>query len=98
MTPPRCVTRRPEPYDMRPLSGTRNMTVEREGVLVRRLSRGVTRVRRRRACSGPQQTSYVSAESVLHRRLVRAKATVGSSGRGQSAVAQNGNAEFKGIL
>jgi hypothetical protein len=95
MTPPRCVTRRPEPYDMRPLSGTRNMTVEREGVLVRRLSRGV---RRRRACSGPQQTSYVSAESVLHRRLVRAKATVGSSGRGQSAVAQNGNAEFKGIL
>jgi hypothetical protein len=55
MTPPRCVTRLPRaPYGVRPLGGTRNMTVVREGVLVRRLDRGV---RRRCACSDPQQST-----------------------------------------
>jgi hypothetical protein len=33
---------------------------------------------------------------VAYRLVVRAKAAVGSRGRGRSAVAQNGNAEFKG--
>jgi hypothetical protein len=45
------------------------------------------------------QQLLLSKENVLHRRLIRAKATVGCRGRGRSAVAQNVqivNAGFKG--
>jgi hypothetical protein len=53
----RCVTRRPEPYGVRALGGTRNMTVVREGVLARRLSRSWDKTAVRHAAGRPQKTA-----------------------------------------
>jgi hypothetical protein len=50
MTPFRCVTRHPEPYCVRPLSETRNMTVvTRGGACAQAESRGETAVSMQRA-------------------------------------------------